>query len=116
MERRSRRLFERKGLRHLAGPCRRWAAGACNGGARVLGFEVEAPVAKGTGMSVDLAALLDEMTPYVVSAVGAYGETVLAKEKAASLTVGVGLGLTQRIFGRREDDDDSIPDALAKVV
>jgi hypothetical protein len=67
-------------------------------------------------MSVDLAQLLDEMTPYVVSAVGAYGETVLAKEKAASLTVGVGLGLTQRIFGRREDDDDSIPDALAKVV
>jgi hypothetical protein len=64
---------------------------------------------------VDLAQLLDEMTPYVVSALGAYGDSVLAKEKAASLTVGVGLGLSQRIFGRR-DEGDSIPDALAKVV
>jgi hypothetical protein len=66
-------------------------------------------------MSVDLAGLLDEMTPYVVSAVGAYGDAVLAKERAASHTVGVGLGLSQRIFGRREEGD-SIPDALAKVV
>jgi len=66
-------------------------------------------------MSVDLARLLDEAAPYVMSALGAYGDSVLAKERAASLTVGVGLGLSQRIFGRREEGD-SIPDALAKVV
>lgn len=65
---------------------------------------------------MDLPQLLDEMTPYVVSAVGAYGKSVLTKEKAASLTVGVGLGLSQRIFGKREEDDDSLPDALEKVV
>lgn len=65
---------------------------------------------------MDLPQLLDEMTPYVVSALGAYGKSVLTKEKAASLTVGVGLGLSQRIFGKREEDDDSLPDALERVV
>lgn len=70
----------------------------------------------GTSPGVDQAQLLDELTPYVVSAIGAYGKSVLTKEKAASLTVGVGLGLSQRIFGKREDDDDELPDALAKVV
>lgn len=78
--------------------------------------QVYGPVATGTSPDVDLPKLLDEMTPYVVSALGAYGKSVLTKEKAASLTVGVGLGLSQRIFGRREEGDDSLPDALAKVV
>lgn len=78
--------------------------------------QVYESAAKGTSPDVDLPKLLDEMTPYVVSALGAYGKSALTKEKAASLTVGVGLGLSQRIFGRREDGDDSLPDALAKVV
>lgn len=78
--------------------------------------EVYGSAATGTSTGVDLAQLLDEMTPYVVSAIGAYGKSVLTKERAASLTVGVGLGLSQRVFGKREEDDDELPEALAKVV
>lgn len=81
----------------------------------MAGRKVYGSAVKGTSRGVDLAQLLDEMTPYIVSALGAYGESVLEKEKAASLSVGVGLGLSQRIFGKREEGD-SIPDALAKVV
>lgn len=65
-------------------------------------------------MSAELAALAAGMTPYVTAAAGAYGGAVLAKvrDDAAEATVGTGVRLLQRIFGRQRDSEP-LPEVLA---
>lgn len=68
-------------------------------------------------MSGELAELANDVTPYVVTAVGAYGAAVLAQaqDEAATAAVGLGRRLAQRVFGARGADAE-IPEALADVV
>lgn len=68
-------------------------------------------------MSGELAELANDVTPYVVTAVGTYGAAVLAKaqDEAATAAVGFGRRLAQRIFGTRGTNAE-IPEALADVV
>lgn len=65
----------------------------------------------------DVAALVTEATPYVTAAAGAYGGAVLtkARDKAADATVGAGVRILQRVFGRKKDDEP-LPEPLADVV
>jgi hypothetical protein len=69
------------------------------------------------GMSGDLVQLLNDATPYVLSAVSAYGAMVLtqAQEEAATATIGVGRRLTQRIFGVQRNGQ-GVPEVLADVI
>lgn len=64
----------------------------------------------------EVAELVAQATPYVTAAAGAYGGAVLTRtrDRAADATVGVGLRLLQRVFGRREPDD--LPEPLADIV
>jgi hypothetical protein len=68
-------------------------------------------------MSGDLAGLAGEVTPYVTAAAAAYGGAVLAKVKdeAASITVGFGRRIAQRIFGVHAEGDE-LPEVLADVI
>lgn len=72
-------------------------------------------------MSGDLAPLAAEITPYVTTAVSAYGGAVLVKvqDKAAAETadaaVGFGRRMVQRIFGTRQEGEE-VPEALADVI
>jgi hypothetical protein len=68
-------------------------------------------------MASELATITAEMTPYVTTALSAYGGAVLAKvrDDAADATVGSGRRLLQRIFGRRQEDEP-LPVVLADVV
>ncbi|HEX3964905.1 MAG TPA: hypothetical protein VHZ03_51060, partial [Trebonia sp.] len=53
-------------------------------------------------MSGDAALLAAELTPYLSTAVGAYGEAVLAeiRDNTADSPAGLGRRLLQRVFGR----------------
>lgn len=64
----------------------------------------------------EVATLVSDATPYMTAAVGAYGGAVLAKarDQAADATVGTGLRLLQRVFGRRRENEP-VPDALAAL-
>jgi hypothetical protein len=55
--------------------------------------------------------------PYVTAAVGAYGGAVLAKarDEAADATVGAGVRVLQRVFGRKEAVAP-LPQPLADIV
>lgn len=68
-------------------------------------------------MGGDLVQVVNEATPFVVSAVSAYGGAVLAKtkEETASAAVNVGRRLLQRIFGSRAEGE-MIPQVLANVI
>ncbi|WP_433222132.1 hypothetical protein [Microtetraspora malaysiensis] len=67
-------------------------------------------------MSGDLVTLVNELSPYVLPAVGAYGAAVLAKsqEEAADATVGWGRKILQKIFGIKEADEE-LPDEVAEL-
>jgi hypothetical protein len=62
-------------------------------------------------------ALAAEVTPYAAAALGAYGSAVLAKarDELADATIGAGLRVLQRIFGRRQDGEE-LPAVLAEVL
>lgn len=62
----------------------------------------------------EIAELVTYATPYVTAAAGAYGGAVLSKtrDKAADATVGIGLRLLQRVFGRKKQGDP-LPEPLA---
>jgi hypothetical protein len=62
-------------------------------------------------------ALAAEVTPYAAAALGAYGSAVLAKtrDELADATIGAGLRLLQRIFGRRQGGEE-LPAVLAEVL
>lgn len=66
---------------------------------------------------LDVAWVAGEVTPWVVSAAGAYGGAVLARtqEEAAEATVGWGRRIALRVFGAR-GDGDPIPQELADVI
>jgi hypothetical protein len=68
-------------------------------------------------VSGDLVQLAGEVTPYVTAAASAYGGAVLAQtqEQAATVTVGFGRRIAQRIFGVRTEDED-VPESLADVI
>lgn len=65
----------------------------------------------------EVAVLVTDATPYVTAAAGAYGGAVLAKTRdmAADATVGAGVRILQRVFGRRRAEDP-LPEPLADVV
>ena len=65
----------------------------------------------------DVAALVTDVTPYVTAAAGAYGGAVLAKtsDMVADATVGAGVRVLQRVFGRNRAEDP-LPEPLADVV
>jgi hypothetical protein len=65
----------------------------------------------------DVAALATDAMPYVTVAMGSYGGAVLAKarDEAAGATVGVGVRILQRVFGRKESVTP-LPEPLADVV
>jgi hypothetical protein len=67
-------------------------------------------------MSGDLVSLAQEVSPYVMAAVSAYGGAVLARanEEAADATVGWGRTLLQRIFGVTSEGDE-VPEAVAEL-
>jgi hypothetical protein len=62
-------------------------------------------------------ALAAEVTPYAAAALGAYGAAVLAKaqDELADATIGAGLRVLQRIFGRQQDGEE-LPAVLAEVI
>jgi hypothetical protein len=61
--------------------------------------------------------VVNEATPYVVAAVGAYGAAVLekAQQEAADATVGVGRRLAQRVFGVHRRGEQ-VPEVLADAI
>lgn len=65
----------------------------------------------------EVATLVTDAGPYVTAAIGAYGHAVLSKsrDKIADATVGAGVGILQRIFGRKKVGDP-LPEPLADVV
>lgn len=65
----------------------------------------------------EVATLVTDAGPYVTAAIGAYGHAVLSKsrDKIADATVGAGVGILQRIFGRKKAGDP-LPEPLADVV
>ena len=66
---------------------------------------------------IDVAQLATDVTPWVVSAAGAYGVAVLARtqEQAADATIEWGRRVALRVFGAREDSEP-LPEVLADVV
>ncbi|TMR25541.1 hypothetical protein [Actinomadura geliboluensis] len=68
-------------------------------------------------MGVDVAQVAAEVTPWVVSAAGAYGGVVLARtqEQAAEATVGWGRRIALQVFGVREEGEP-VPEELAGVI
>ncbi len=68
-------------------------------------------------MAGELAALAADMTPYITTALSAYGGAVLAKvrDDTADATVGLGRRLLQLIFGRK-NDGEPLPVVLADVI
>ncbi|MGI5417280.1 hypothetical protein [Actinomadura luteofluorescens] len=66
---------------------------------------------------MDVAQVAAEVTPWVVSAAGAYGGAVLARsqEQAAEVTVGWGRRIALRVFGVREDGEP-VPEELADLI
>lgn len=68
-------------------------------------------------MGGDVVQVVNEATPYVVAAAGAYGGALLAKaqQEAADATVGVGRRLAQKIFGVRGEGEPT-PEVLADVI
>ncbi|GAA3110017.1 hypothetical protein [Streptosporangium carneum] len=67
-------------------------------------------------MSVDLATLVGEVSPYVTAAIGTYGAAVLAQaqEDAADATVGWGRKILQRVFGITSADEEA-PETVAEL-
>ena len=67
-------------------------------------------------MSGDLVSLAQEVSPYVVAAIGAFGGAVLvrANEQAADATVGWGRAILQRIFGVSAEGQE-VPEAVAEL-
>jgi hypothetical protein len=67
-------------------------------------------------MSTDVASLAAELTPYLSTALGAYGTAVLARAEgeAADATVSLGHRLLKRIFGTR-DGGEPLPEPLADL-
>jgi hypothetical protein len=67
-------------------------------------------------VSSEVAVLATQATPYVVSAIKAYGGAVLAdvRDQAADAAVGRGRRILQRLFGTRASDED-LPEALVDV-
>jgi hypothetical protein len=65
----------------------------------------------------DIAPLVTEAMPYVTAAAAAYGGAVLAKtrDKAADATVGAGVHILQRVFGRKKAGEP-LPEPLADMV
>ena len=65
----------------------------------------------------EVATLVTEATPYLTAAAGAYRHAVLSKtcDKAADATVGAGVSILQRVFGRKKDGDP-LPEPVADVV
>ncbi|WP_433221409.1 hypothetical protein [Microtetraspora malaysiensis] len=68
-------------------------------------------------MSGDLGTLVNELSPYAVTAIGAYGAAVLSKaqEEAADATVGWGQKMLQKIFGVKTAGDE-LPVSIARLV
>lgn len=68
-------------------------------------------------MAGELATLAADMTPYMTTALSAYGGAVLAKvrDDTADATVGLGRRLLQLIFGRRHDGEP-LPVVLVDVI
>ena len=62
-------------------------------------------------------ALAAEAVPIATAAIGVYGRAVLAKawDDVADVTIGAGLRLLQRVFGRQQDGEP-LPDVVADVV
>lgn len=67
--------------------------------------------------SGEIATIVTDATPYLTSALTAYGAAVLTKvrDDAADTTIGVGRRLLQRVFGRRENGE-ALPVPLAEVI
>lgn len=67
-------------------------------------------------MSVDVAALVTAVSPFVTAAVGTYGAAVLARaqEDAADATVGWGRRMLQRLFGADPAEED-VPEVIAEL-
>lgn len=67
--------------------------------------------------ATEVATLVTDATPYLTAAAGAYGHAVLSKtrDKAADATVGAGVSILQRVFGRKKDSDP-LPEPVADVV
>ncbi|MEU7739082.1 hypothetical protein [Nonomuraea sp. NPDC049158] len=68
-------------------------------------------------MSGELVALVGSASPYVVSAVSAYGGAVLARvqEEAADATVGWGRKILQRFFGT-DAEQAQVPRELERLI
>ncbi|MBP2707895.1 hypothetical protein JOL79_29355 [Microbispora sp. RL4-1S] len=66
---------------------------------------------------MDVTRVAAEVTPWVVSAAGAYGGAVLARtqEEAAEATVRWGRRVLVRMFGERAEGED-VPEELADVL
>lgn len=67
-------------------------------------------------MSGDLVNLAQEVSPYVMAAIGAFGGTVLvrANEQAADATIVWGRAILQRIFGVTAEGQE-VPEAVAEL-
>lgn len=68
-------------------------------------------------VAAEIAVLVRDVTPYVVAAASAYGGAVVAKtqDKAADTTVGMGLRVLERVFGRRKAGDP-VPEVVTDVL
>ncbi|MFF3669594.1 hypothetical protein [Microtetraspora malaysiensis] len=68
-------------------------------------------------MSGDLVTLVNELSPYAVTAIGAYGAAVLSKaqEEAVDVTVGWGRKILQKIFGVNTAED-GLPSSVAELI
>ncbi|MBW8487235.1 hypothetical protein [Actinomadura parmotrematis] len=66
---------------------------------------------------MDVVQVAEQVTPWVVSAAGAYGAAVLAgaQDQAAEATVGWGRRIALRVFGVRADGEET-PEVLADVI
>ncbi|MCL2584190.1 MAG: hypothetical protein FWE35_17235, partial [Streptosporangiales bacterium] len=65
----------------------------------------------------EIAMLATSAMPFVTMAAGKYGEAVLksAWDKAGDATVGAGLRILQRVFGRNEEGEP-LPEPVADVI
>lgn len=70
----------------------------------------------GIRMSTELVALVEQVSPYAVAAIGAYGSAVLvrANDEAADKTVNWGRKILQRVFGTAESEDQ-IPEVVGDL-
>jgi hypothetical protein len=68
-------------------------------------------------MAEDVAALVKDVTPSLISALRAYGGSVLAKinDDGADETVSLGRRLLQKVFGHKKDGEP-LPTVLAEVI